>query len=385
MRRLIWSLVIVTMLLPFAGLADAYPGKEKDEKCEELVAQAVASLDAGEDVEEPDCVSNPGLSAMEMRAAHAQMEMYPTPHNIRQVPMNEEILYQRRYRRLIGDVPVYDAPNGAQIDTIPTGYNYTSIGQVLEGWVQIGGARWVPSEYIDDADVSEMSGVEILEPLERPFAWIVSTDKPRPSLYPGGPQHEGYEKLPQYTIVNIYGIEIVDGYEWYLIGPNMWLQQIRVSKVKPVQRPEDVGETDIWVAVDLFEQTAVAYEGDQMRWATLISSGLPQWSTNEGLFQIYQRWTSAPMTGAMGQPDFYDIAQVPWTMYFDGDIALHGTYWHDRFGYRQSHGCVNLSIQDSWWLYRFTEKAPEGSAWVYVYSSGEYRNDLPAWARRPRN
>jgi lipoprotein-anchoring transpeptidase ErfK/SrfK len=162
------------------------------------------------------------------------------------------------------------------------------------------------------------------------------------------------------------------------------VQQIRVAKVIPVERPAEIAENERWVAVDLFEQTAVAYEGDRMMWATLISSGLPQWSTNEGLFKIYQRWVYGPMTGASGQPDFYYIENIPYIMYFDNDIALHGAYWHDRFGYRQSHGCVNLTIMDAWWLYEFTRPEEHNDAWVYVYSSDDYRSDLPSWAIRPR-
>ncbi|MEO0596383.1 MAG: L,D-transpeptidase, partial [Chloroflexota bacterium] len=69
---------------------------------------------------------------------------------------------------------------------------------------------------------------------------------------------------------------------------------------------------------------------------------------------------------------------VPWTMFFDGDIGLHGTYWHDGFGYRQSHGCVNMSILDAHWLFHWSsdvrdfevEDSPDLS--VHVYSSGEY-------------
>ena len=41
-------------------------------------------------------------------------------------------------------------------------------------------------------------------------------------------------------------------------------------------------------------------------------------------------------------------------MYFDNSISLHGTYWHDDFGYRRSHGCVNLSVSDARWLYEWT-------------------------------
>lgn len=379
------AISLVAPLLIAPQTATAFPGDREDEHCEQLVEEALLALDAGQEVAEPDCINALGMTAMQMRAARAQMALYPAP-NIRQIPVNEEILYQRRYRRVVGDVEIYDAPNGNVVSTIAQGYNFVTIGAVLDGWVQIGTDQWVRSEVVQDADVSPLSGVEIIGgTLERPFAWIVSTDRPRPSRFPGGPQYEGYERLAHYQIVTIYGTEVVDGYEWYLIGPDQWIQQIRVAKVKPVQRPADVGPDEHWVAIDLFEQTAVAYEGDQMVFATLISSGLPQWSTNQGLFKIYQRWTAARMTGATGQPDFYFIERVPWVMYFDGDIGLHGTYWHDRFGYRQSHGCVNLSIQDAWWIYRWTEQAPNGEAWVYVYSSGEYRSDLPAWARRPRN
>jgi lipoprotein-anchoring transpeptidase ErfK/SrfK len=183
--------------------------------------------------------------------------------------------------------------------------------------------------------------------------------------------------------LNIFGVEYdSDGWEWYLVAPGQWVQQIRVAKVAPIRRPDGIGPNDRWVAVDLYEQTAVAYQGDKMVFATLVSSGLPQWSTEEGLFQIYERHESARMSGAEGQKDFYFIEEVPWVMYFDGDISLHGTYWHDRFGYRQSHGCINLSIMDAWWLYQWTSDEQYQNAFVYVYSSGQYRRDLPNWARR---
>jgi len=63
-------------------------------------------------------------------------------------------------------------------------------------------------------------------------------------------------------------------------------------------------------------------------------------------------------------------------MYFDGGISLHGTYWHDLFGYRQSHGCVNLTISDAHYLYNWfhngTDPTDQLDNPVYVYSSGTY-------------
>ncbi|NOG50025.1 MAG: L,D-transpeptidase [Chloroflexi bacterium] len=33
--------------------------------------------------------------------------------------------------------------------------------------------------------------------------------------------------------------------------------------------------------------------------------------------------------------------------------ALHGTYWHNNFGQPMSHGCVNLTNADAYWLYNW--------------------------------
>ena len=53
-------------------------------------------------------------------------------------------------------------------------------------------------------------------------------------------------------------------------------------------------------------------------------------------------------------------------------LALHTAYWHDQFGTRRSHGCVNLSPKDARWLYGFTSPAvPDG--WVAVHPTDNDR------------
>ncbi len=115
----------------------------------------------------------------------------------------------------------------------------------------------------------------------------------------------------------------------------------------------------------------VAYEDDRMVFTTLISSGLPKWSTNEGLFRIWTRAHADTMSGAMGRPDFYYLQAVPYVMYFDDSISLHGTYWHDGFGYRHSHGWVNMSITDAHWIFDWTDNFYY-DMWVDVWASGQY-------------
>ena len=55
-------------------------------------------------------------------------------------------------------------------------------------------------------------------------------------------------------------------------------------------------------------------------------------------------------------------------MFFDNDIALHGAFWHDRFGYKHSHGCVNMPPRDAEWVFNWSAGAPN-DLWVWVHTS----------------
>ena len=58
-----------------------------------------------------------------------------------------------------------------------------------------------------------------------------------------------------------------------------------------------------------------------------------------------------PLPGIPGN-QYYDLPGVPWNLYFTQEGAvIHGAYWHDSFGSRYSHGCVNLAPEDARKLY----------------------------------
>ncbi len=304
------------------------------------------------------------------------IEAYPTP-NVYPLQIDETILYDRSYRTIVGGLAVYDAPNGNLLENYGTGYSYATVIQEVGGWAEIAEGKWVKSEILgDDTLPSRFTGVELPdEPLPYTMAWTLK--HLRGAKTPGGEPADDNPYLYRYTRVSLYATVEVDGFNWYQIGENQWVHQFNVARILPPEKPEEI-DTNKWVSVDLYEQVAIAYEGDTPVFATLVSSGLSQWSTNEGIFHVYLRFPRTLMSGGNGQEDFYYLQEVPWTMYFDSDIGLHGTYWHDGFGYRQSHGCVNLSIMDAYWLFNwaddefnFAEEDYEGPA-VYVYSSGEY-------------
>ena len=278
-------------------------------------------------------------------------------------------------------VNLYDAPDGSVVGQIAAGFNFVNaINTSVEGWIQRLGGEWIRRVDAEYTRASNFKGVLLPEDWQHPFAIILDKTGIYTSLRPGvkGSIESGYVTR-RYDRVNIFAREEdAAGNVWYLIGPRQWLRQEFVAMFAPARRP--FGVRGHWVAVDLFEQTLIAYEDDVPVFATLVSSGLPDWSTNEGIFEIWARLDRDSMSGATGAPDAYALQDVPWTMYFDGDISLHGTYWHDDFGYRRSHGCVNLSISDARWLYEWTAQSePDADGeivnQVVIFSSGQYAGE----------
>lgn len=117
-------------------------------------------------------------------------------------------------------------------------------------------------------------------------------------------------------------------------------------------RPREIPNNAQWVHVSLDEQVLTAYQGDQMIFATLVSTGRRRGSTHTGIFQVRRKILHTHMRGGGRRP--YSVEGVPWVQYYDGAIALHGSYWHDRYGHVMSHGCVNLSMSDAEFLYNWS-------------------------------
>jgi lipoprotein-anchoring transpeptidase ErfK/SrfK len=103
-----------------------------------------------------------------------------------------------------------------------------------------------------------------------------------------------------------------------------------------------------WIDVDLTRQMVFAYEGSQLINSFIVSTGTWEHPTLIGQYNVYIKLRYTDMAG----PGYY-LPDVPYTMYYYKGYALHGTYWHNNFGTPMSHGCVNLSIPDSEWLFNF--------------------------------
>ncbi len=103
-----------------------------------------------------------------------------------------------------------------------------------------------------------------------------------------------------------------------------------------------------WIEIDLSSQRLIAWEGAQPVYAVIISTGKSSTPTYAGVFSIQTRHRIARMQGTD-----YDVPDVPYTMYYSGGYAIHGAYWHSRFGTPVSHGCINVAVNHARWLYNW--------------------------------
>ncbi len=279
------------------------------------------------------------------------------------------------------NVPVYRHPAEGVAGAPPKrileyGYLWVSVeGKVTyEGsqWYQINEGEYVPASTLSLYEPSRFRGIFLPTQPATPFARILRAVRPRQT--PSGEVNPEAPLRRRYELVNILEARQIGDQVWYRIGPDQWINQIYVGKVEVTSRPPEVGPNEKWIDVNLFEQTLAAYEGDRMVYATLVSSGLPGWDTPPGLFRIWVKVKHGKMSGSVGKPDYYYLEDVPWTMYFNRDIALHGAYWHDSFGYKHSHGCVNLAPADAYWLFQWTTPyvGPDGPRVVYAKDNGTW-------------
>jgi lipoprotein-anchoring transpeptidase ErfK/SrfK len=179
---------------------------------------------------------------------------------------------------------------------------------------------------------------------------------------------------PRENIVAVFDTRQTGDTKWVMIGPNEWIEKRYVKQVLvDTTAPEGV-DTDRWINVNLEEQTLAVYDRRQLVFATLVATGMDPFYTRPGLFQIQQKKELETMSGSFeaDRSDFYYLEDVPWTMYYDQNRALHGAYWRTMFGYPQSHGCINLSPGDAHWLFDWANTGD----WVYVWDpSGKTPTD----------
>ncbi len=120
------------------------------------------------------------------------------------------------------------------------------------------------------------------------------------------------------------------------------------------------------IEVSLSDQRLDCYEGDTVVYSTLVASGAGgDHATPVGehavlLKQASRHMSNVPYAGMSeeNQPDpndIFDLPGIPWNTFFDlSGTAIHGVYWHNDFGVRRSHGCLNVPSEAARFIYFWT-------------------------------
>ena len=121
-------------------------------------------------------------------------------------------------------------------------------------------------------------------------------------------------------------------------------------------------------------QIIVAYENNTPVFMARVSTGSSYkgsaFITPMGKFNIFFKRATRHMESDNLTSYGNDLPGVPWVSYFTTNgIAIHGTYWHNNFGFPLSTGCVNLPSSAAKWIYRWSIPTVPGDK-----QSGYYRD-----------
>ena len=104
-----------------------------------------------------------------------------------------------------------------------------------------------------------------------------------------------------------------------------------------------------WLEIDLSTQRLTAWEGSQPIRTVIVSTGKKSTPTIPGVFRIQTKLALDRMRGSD-----YDVPNVPHVMYYHRGYAIHGAYWHDKFGTPVSHGCINVAVDHAQWFFNWS-------------------------------
>lgn len=168
--------------------------------------------------------------------------------------------------------------------------------------------------------------------------------------------------------------QIIDSYGRKYYARTAHLRRVQAAELEPIS--PDIPRGQKWIEVSIDSQELTAIEDGQIVLKAKISSGLPHQreldpgelptETPVGDHHIQVKTVSRHMGDEHFTADLDSGAYpgVPWVCFFDKDgYSLHGTYWHNNFGNRMSHGCVNMRCEDAKWIYRWALPAANAEDW----------------------
>jgi len=116
---------------------------------------------------------------------------------------------------------------------------------------------------------------------------------------------------------------------------------------------------DILAHIDISEQRLHLYVNGEKKNSWPISAGLKRGWTPTGTFRPY-------FLSRHHRSSLFRGAPMPYSVFFTGDYAIHGTTAVKRLGNPASHGCVRLHPKNAAVLFNLILKQGKGNTVVWI-------------------
>lgn len=123
--------------------------------------------------------------------------------------------------------------------------------------------------------------------------------------------------------------------------------------------PRAAHATQLGILIDLSEQTMTVKVDGRVAHRWLVSTARRGYRTPTGRFhpiRLERVWYSSK----------YDSAPMPYSIFFHGGYAIHGTLEIRRLGRPVSHGCVRLHPDNARILFRLVRSYGRGSTVIVI-------------------
>jgi len=144
--------------------------------------------------------------------------------------------------------------------------------------------------------------------------------------------------------------------------------QAEMASVMRASWVQPIAATDAAVAppgvplhalVDLSEQSMKVFRGDELIEVFKVSTGRMGYGTPAGEY-------SAQWMTSMWRSRKYNMAPMPWSVFFHGGYAVHGTTDIGNLGRPASHGCVRLHPANAKTFFALVQKSGKDNTTISI-------------------
>jgi len=266
--------------------------------------------------------------------------------------------------RIVGDTAPSD--NSAVLGMMARRVGYSLLQTFLSNGRRYGVStkfEIVATDRLRPIQGSDFHGFRIPQDVDFPFAIVRQPGAMLFGFDSASKKMSPKSRAPYRSALSLTGKQaFFRGKLFYETADSLWISDRDASRLDPVKKMPAWGSNgEKWIDINVTKQTLVLYEGTKAVYATLVSTGEaglsdPEKSTatKRGIYRIHTKHIAVTMDSDEVGEEF-ELRDVPYVQYFESNYALHGAYWHDRFGIPKSHGCINLAPEDARRIFFWTE------------------------------